>query len=132
MSAIALNRNYELQLPNSYVDVDRDEMEYVDGGSAFTDWFFSVNNIGNILNTVISLAIPAGGIAAYISRVGTRTAARYLEGAIVNKLKCIGLAAAAAAAPGIIGYVLNSLNVGLKLAQALDSIDHCRNNGIVW
>jgi hypothetical protein len=31
MSAFVLNRNYELQLPNSYVDVDREEMEYIDG-----------------------------------------------------------------------------------------------------
>ena len=32
MSTFVLNRNYELQLPNSYVNVDREEMEYVDGG----------------------------------------------------------------------------------------------------
>lgn len=32
MSAFVLNRSYGLQLPNSFVDVDRDEMEYVDGG----------------------------------------------------------------------------------------------------
>ncbi|SHI22326.1 hypothetical protein [Clostridium intestinale] len=32
MSAFVLNRNYELQLPSSFVDVDREEMEYVDGG----------------------------------------------------------------------------------------------------
>ena len=33
MSTILLNRNHELNLPESFVDVDRDEMEYVDGGS---------------------------------------------------------------------------------------------------
>ncbi|CAM2888570.1 hypothetical protein HAHI6034_01500 [Hathewaya histolytica] len=32
MSTLALNRSYELQMPSSFVDVDRDEMEYVDGG----------------------------------------------------------------------------------------------------
>jgi|CZCA01.1.fsa_nt_gi hypothetical protein len=32
MSAFVLKREYALQLPTSYVDVDRDEMEYVDGG----------------------------------------------------------------------------------------------------
>ncbi|MGL5087628.1 MAG: hypothetical protein ACRC68_18255 [Clostridium sp.] len=32
MSIFVLNRNYELQLPTSFVDVDREEMEYVDGG----------------------------------------------------------------------------------------------------
>ncbi len=32
MSAFVLNRNYELQLPSSFVDIDCEEMEYVDGG----------------------------------------------------------------------------------------------------
>lgn len=32
MNAIALSRNYELQLPNNFVEVDKEEMEYVDGG----------------------------------------------------------------------------------------------------
>lgn len=33
MSAFALNREYELQLPMNYMDIDRDEMEYIDGGN---------------------------------------------------------------------------------------------------
>lgn len=32
MSSFVLNRSYELQLPNSFVEVEKDEMEYVDGG----------------------------------------------------------------------------------------------------
>jgi len=32
MSAFVLNRKYQVQLPNSFVDVDSEEMEYVDGG----------------------------------------------------------------------------------------------------
>ena len=32
MSTFVLNRNYALQMPSSYVDIDREEMEYVDGG----------------------------------------------------------------------------------------------------
>ena len=32
MSIFVLKREYALQLPNSYVEIDRDEMEYVDGG----------------------------------------------------------------------------------------------------
>lgn len=31
MSSYALNKNYKLQLPNSFVEIDREEMEYVDG-----------------------------------------------------------------------------------------------------
>ncbi|MDY2632284.1 class IIb bacteriocin, lactobin A/cerein 7B family [Clostridium sp.] len=32
MSTFVLKREYALQLPNNYVEIDRDEMEYVDGG----------------------------------------------------------------------------------------------------
>jgi outer membrane lipoprotein SlyB len=32
MSTFVLKREYALQMPTNYVDVDRDEMEYVDGG----------------------------------------------------------------------------------------------------
>ena len=34
MSTFVLNRNYGLALPTSYVEVDNEEMEYVDGGGA--------------------------------------------------------------------------------------------------
>jgi len=45
MSAFVLNRGYELQLPNSYVDIDNDEMEYVDGGAYATShwWEYAIN-----------------------------------------------------------------------------------------
>ena len=36
MSAFALKREYALQCTNNYADIDRDQMEYVDGwGSAY-------------------------------------------------------------------------------------------------
>ena len=36
MSVFVLNRKYELALPTGYVDVDNEEMEYVDGGVRHT------------------------------------------------------------------------------------------------
>ena len=32
MNAFVLNRNYELQLPSYFINVDKEEMKYVDGG----------------------------------------------------------------------------------------------------
>ena len=32
MSTFVLKKEYELQLPSSYVDIDRDEIGYIDGG----------------------------------------------------------------------------------------------------
>ena len=45
-----------LRLPNSYVDVKRDEMEYVDGGNFIYDLTIST------LGTLISAAVVATGI----------------------------------------------------------------------
>ncbi len=39
MSTFVLKRNYGLELPRSYVEVDRDEMEYVDGGGYSKHWW---------------------------------------------------------------------------------------------
>lgn len=45
MSKFVLNRNYQLQLPNSFVDVEREEMEYVDGGMYVSErwWGIAIN-----------------------------------------------------------------------------------------
>ncbi len=121
-----------LQLPSSFVDVERDEMEYVDGGNAFTNWFFSVDNVGAILNTIIGDVIPFGGIAGFVAKEGAANAARYLEGFLVNKLRAIGISVAGATIIGGIQWALNYFSPGYRLACWLDSIDACHNNGIVW
>jgi len=46
MSTFVLNRNYKLQLPNSFVDVDCEEMEYVDGGGYWSNYTLRSNLIG--------------------------------------------------------------------------------------
>ena len=55
MSAFALNRNYELILPESYVSVENEEMEYVDGGSAALPMNSSYLNKQNCLNMADAL-----------------------------------------------------------------------------
>lgn len=52
MSALVLQREYSLQLPHNYVEIDREEMEYVDGGSGFTDWALSVKIVGYAINLI--------------------------------------------------------------------------------
>ena len=82
MSTFALKRGYELQLPMSFVDVDRDEMEYLDGGSGFSNWFFYVDNVGAIINTVIGSVLPFRRDNGHFARKGVANAARYLQGFI--------------------------------------------------
>ena len=49
MSAFVLNRNYELKLPNSFVDVDCNEMEYVEGGAFYVEDL--ANTLGDLPKT---------------------------------------------------------------------------------
>lgn len=60
MSAFVLRREYALQLPNSYVDIDRDEMEYVDGG--WSGYVAARNAWGYISKTGTSRALAYSGI----------------------------------------------------------------------
>ena len=55
MSTFVLKREYALAMPSSYVDIDRDEMEYVDGGSAALPMNSSYLNKQNCLNMADAL-----------------------------------------------------------------------------
>ena len=66
MSTFVLKKEYALQLPNSYVDIDRDEMEYVDGGAEKIDywWGWAMNLNSSECGTMAKLIefnIAAGG-----------------------------------------------------------------------
>ena len=41
MSTFVLQREYALQLPNSFIEIDKEEMEYVEGGSA-REWAIGI------------------------------------------------------------------------------------------
>ncbi len=45
MSTFVLKRNYGLELPTSFVEVDREDMEYTEGGGTHYGLFFRRNNI---------------------------------------------------------------------------------------
>lgn len=84
MSTFVLKKEYSLQLPSSYVDIYRDEMEYVEGGATATitvqrAWLISVGVgmvAGIIAGSVVGslgggvVAVQAGRVtAAFISSV---------------------------------------------------------------
>lgn len=84
MSAFVLNRNYELILPENYVDFDRNEMEYVDGGWCIENHWWGYNlylthkervnftdlqaigGLGAALASMGILAATIGGVATVI------------------------------------------------------------------
>ncbi len=102
MSAFVLKREYALQLPTSYVDVDRDEMEYVDGGAHIT----------YISNSKISFAVAAIGFAG--KNIGWGKLLPYIPVLFswVNALPLAGQVAFAY-------IVANAANVAVKTATAL-------------
>lgn len=67
MSTFVLNRNYQLQLPESFVDVEREEMEYVDGGS-IPRWLVSAGV------DAIAMATPVGYALAPLKFLGKSAA----------------------------------------------------------
>lgn len=95
MSAFVLKREYALQLPSSYLDVDRDEMEYVDGG-----WNLSISGTKRVWGVPVGIYLTLSGTVADMAWITAAGAA--FAGVI------IGLALSA---PGI-GPVL-ALKAGL-------------------
>ena len=65
MSTFVLKKEYALQMPSSYVDIDRDEMEYVDGGSTSVSRYYKLDGLFHAILNV------GGGAAAVYSRVKT-------------------------------------------------------------
>lgn len=93
MSTFVLKREYALQMPTSYVDIERAEMEYVEGGGSLPTWAISAPiNFALSLNPGVSLAF--GGITALI-KYGVKSAAKkatksFLRGALTALSWVIG------------------------------------------
>lgn len=131
MSTFVLKKEYALQLPNSYVDIDRDEMEYVDGGylinfnKKYLGWFVD----GSLV--MFGGAALVGGITTALRKLGAR--------AVANKLTGVAMAAAIyfgvrpnqsrlfSVIYGLLGVV--GITPGGLIASALDAVDRSGTNG---
>ena len=96
MSTFVLNRNYELALPTSYVEVDNEEMEYVDGGGKIPRWAVSAPIDALLLLT------PIGVATAPLKYLGKKAAA-----ALVKKLAPEIAGVAAWALRTVVGASIN-------------------------
>ena len=108
-----------LKLPNSYVEVERDEMEYVDGG-------VRVKNIERSIDKRL-ISYPVNAIGWYF------TGGAIGKGLGVLSAKISQAIAGSLSAEGI-GYVVSGFtgnwwNFGDHLADYIDSIDIHPNNG---
>ena len=110
MSAFVLKREYALSMPSSYVDIDRDEMEYVDGGS-WSGTVFAKNVWGYITQKGFSRAVSYAGITYSVVMGWAKfyyTAACIYVGASVAKIAAIvGGVIASCIAVGAAAYAIN-------------------------
>lgn len=120
-----------LKLPTNYVDVDREEMEYVDGGaSGIPKWLFKSG-----FNVFVStIASGFGGIGALILAVGKSEAKKIFKrnAAKSTVMIAIGTFLGSRVLDKAIDFALDVLDPGSFVANWLDSIDHNRNNGYIW
>ncbi|WP_418223115.1 hypothetical protein [Clostridium isatidis] len=131
MSAFVLSREYELQLPTSYVDIDRAEMEYVDGGA-----WNSVQNIGYALDVLIWVGgVVTGviGIVGSVREILRRNARGLVVQATSTLLRKVGLSAAGFLASSIVSglELFLNLSLGQGIAMVLDRIDKVRYSGAI-
>lgn len=103
MSGFALRRNLELQLPTNFVEVESEEMEYIDGG-----YYLSYHKIVGIVQAVgLSGATVTAGVLA--AQLGGAT------GLVASLIPGIGWAAAGVIAANATAFAWSCVNaIGRK------------------
>ncbi|MBU3092376.1 hypothetical protein KPL35_09820 [Clostridium sp. CF011] len=120
-----------LRMPSSYVEVERDEMEYVDGGWLGVD-VMPVWVAGAAFNTAIGLAVGGvgvGAISSYIRKVGVSEAKKIFNRSIKTKLLSIGAGALAGGLGRAVDFAINAADIGNTVAKYLDNHDSKPGNG---
>lgn len=124
MSTFVLKRGDALQLPNSYVEIDRDEMEYVDGGANAVEYWWgwavdlSSSEAIEFGDALLSFNVAAVGVVG-----GTASAlAFHVASKVVSaSLKFLMGSTGWGFVIGSAVYALNVLYVGNKLKTAGNS-----------
>jgi len=90
--------------------------------------------VGSAINVAISIVVEGPGVAAlqtYIRNVGRDAARRVFTKTVISELTRIGAPTTATVVGIIVNFILDYTNVGLRIAEHLDSIDSRPNNGYV-
>lgn len=112
MSTFVLNRSYELQLPNSFVEVDCEEMEYVDGG-----FYISNQNLKAGLFAFMS----ASTVNALVASQAITIIANGVKIIAGNVLKWVG-SVFGGFVGGVIGWAVGNFSgfaIGIQIGRAL-------------
>ncbi|WGX76903.1 hypothetical protein QJS64_07740 [Paraclostridium bifermentans] len=128
-------KNMELKLPNSYVEINSNEMEYIEGGLGAPNWL-----VAGAISTAISAAsggtLGAGSVAlkAMAKKYGKRAAATMFSKNLKKSLMRKGIAAGVAgniagAAAGAFEVMMWGADPGGSFTKWYDARDPRPKNG---
>ncbi len=117
-----------LQLPSSFVDVERDEMEYVEGGHTdiIPDWV-----LGTAINVGIGFLTDgiASGVAGFIRAKGLAQAEKIFTATVTSKLAAFGLSKLAGWVVPAVSFAMCAADIGGTIARYIDAHDAYPNDG---
>lgn len=127
-----------LVMPSSYVEMNTDEMTYVEGGASGNGFWNKVSTIGTAINVIVAL-LPLTSWMSSMTKAGKalRTVvslAGYTKKAFISMVSGwivkAGLCATKAVATKVVGVVwgLTGFSLGYMIAKGIDMIDG-KNNG---
>lgn len=134
MSGFTLRRKLELQLPTSFIEIESDEMEYIDGGGFGKHWYNKVGTVGTVLDGAI-IAVTGG--AAVSSTYAIRKVIKTQRGTITRAvrkalLKHVGTVSSSAIGSALdFAMTIGGTSIGGIIAEGLDRADG-RNDGYVF
>ena len=132
MSAFVLKREYALQMPTNYVEIDRDEMEYVDGGG----WVYTAP-IAWVVDG-IAMASGAGWILAPIKMYGKKMAQQYIGqvttilGKAIKWATGVSFSASTTWALGALTQLPNLFSLGGIISSLVDAYDGKFDGKFSW
>ena len=129
MSTFVLKREYALQLPNNYVEIDRDEMEYVDGGLSIPNWLVA-GAVNWTIDAVVGAATGGGALAlrSLAKRYGLAAAKTIFSSSLKKRLMAKAISASISYYMcGFVGVAYEIMcwasDPGSKFAEWLNSRD---------
>lgn len=128
MSTFVLNKGYSLQLPSSYVDIDREEMEYIDGGYTIS---LSRSTAATIID-VAAILISAGlSTSASVGKIAAKIGWSNLKTKVATAMLKLGVSKLAANTAVSILTTVTGFSLGSAAAWCLDKTDRSGLNGYI-
>ncbi|MFM1514733.1 hypothetical protein ABGF49_05645 [Helcococcus ovis] len=124
----------ELVLPQNYVEIEQEEMEYLDGGGVGYNWWNNAKNVGTALDVIFSAAGFGVGIYnSYALKKFLRQNANKAVKMVYSKIVGYAGMTIGGFVAGIANLVMTAIgtSLGQIMSNVLDRIDG-RYDGYLW